>query len=125
MYTFKCATCGKEMQTTRKEKMRRTCGAACLEQYYRIRKGNQTFLTRPANRDLHPDGMVRLVAAIVAAARSDVLRYSPETQVRQDAERFFLSDYFTGLTDMDGKAVLDQLRRIYDKRHKQKRSKRV
>lgn len=122
MYTWICVTCGKVMQAERKADIRKTCGGLCLEQYTRAKGGHRPIFTRPVNRDLHPDGVDYLIAGIVKQASQDVLRYSPANEIRQDAERFFLSDYFRALTDMDGKEILHKLHYIYNERRKKRRA---
>lgn len=123
MYTCICATCGKVTQVNTVNQIRKTCGGLCLEQYNRVKGGHRPIFTRPANRDLHPDGVNYLIEGIVKQASQDVLRYSPANEIRQDAERFFRSEYFTAMTDMDGAEVLRKLHCIYNMRREKRSAK--
>ena len=72
-------------------------------------------------KDLHPDGMRRLIEAIVKSAITDwksamrILKDHPEAinaeARRIDCEKFFLSTYFYDLTGMSGRRVLDHLKK--------------
>ena len=69
------------------------------------------------------EGFFHLVSAIVSQAKADVLLNSPESFVRQDAERFFLSDYFETLTGLDGFEILCKLQDIYEEKQRKKKEK--
>lgn len=72
-------------------------------------------------KELHPKGIENLVIAVVDRAANDykiaMMRKSvAEDHVsvcQQEVERFLLSDWFYLLTGMDGKWVLQKLRRSY------------
>ena len=71
-------------------------------------------------KDPDPKGVYDLVGAIVKTAMNDwedavvALSRNPEATFAQnrkiDTERFFLSDYFYDLTNIDGERVLNKLR---------------
>lgn len=69
---------------------------------------------------IHPDGLNKLICAIVRQAKDDVMNFSPSNPIRQDAENFFLSEYFEYLTNLDGWEILDRLTRKYDERQQRK-----
>ena len=79
-----------------------------------------TGYKRITHDELDPCGCLNLVAAVVHKAAKDwraAMRYEARTHaqkrsaLRSDCERFFESEYFHGLTGLDGKAVLEKLRR--------------
>ena len=69
------------------------------------------------------EGFLALVEAIVARAGEDVAHFSPGTQIRVSAEKFFESDFFSALTGLDGQAVLRDLRKA-EKKKPENRSRR-
>ena len=72
-------------------------------------------------KELNPDGTERLIEAMVALAIRDwknamrVLAEHPEAiranQHKIECEKFFQSDYFYGLTGVDGRRVLSMLQK--------------
>lgn len=71
--------------------------------------------------ELDTNGCLRLVEAIVKQARADVVNAKPGSVVRRDAENFFRSEYFTGLTGFDGKPLLKALQDEYEEKQAKKR----
>ena len=71
-------------------------------------------------RDICDEGACNLIRAIVNSAKNDVLRCSPVSEVRKDAERFFRSRWFEALTGFSGIPMLRQLQAEYDRKHKKK-----
>ena len=98
---------------------------------YHSRKCRLNHLTveRAANQGpeigiLHKDWLsdeafVVLVSAILAQAAEDVIRLSPQSAVRIEAEAFFSSRYFFQLTGIsDGLPVLEKLKQEYNRKRK-------
>lgn len=78
------------------------------------------------SKDICDEGAINLVQAIVRHASNDVLRSAPGSEVRKDAERFFLSRWFEVLTmGLDGKVALRDLQAEYDRKHKKKGARRA
>lgn len=71
--------------------------------------------------ELDTQGCLSLVEAIVKQARADVVNAKPGSVVRVDAENFFRSEYFTGLTGFDGKPMLKVLQEEYEEKQAKKR----
>lgn len=65
--------------------------------------------------ELSNEGCINLVEAIVSKAATDwkkgMLLYGPKCSSVRDVERFFLSDYFHTLTGLDGKYIIEELRK--------------
>lgn len=70
--------------------------------------------------ELDTNGCMRLVEAIVKQARADVLSAKPGSVVRRDAENFFRSEYFMGLTGFDGRPMLKVLQDEYEENQAKK-----
>lgn len=78
-------------------------------------------------KDLDEHGVNNLIVAMVEHAVNDwknakrVLSRHPDNDNAWrslfDVERFFLSDYFSTLTGLDGKSTLKRLEKLYDGRH--------
>ena len=63
--------------------------------------------------ELHPDGVICLVGKIIEAAVDDYRR-ALEMDIRGlkiDCERFFTSEYFFGLTHLDGGYIMERVQR--------------
>ena len=77
------------------------------------------YMTLTNDRDLVPE--MRLVSSIVLLAVYDwrkstkQLRKNPENlkyiKLKKDAEIFFLSDWFSKLTELDGVSLLEKLQK--------------
>ena len=66
------------------------------------------------------EGFVNLTTAIIQQAKDDVLQNAPGTLLRQDAEAFFMSETFYGMTDLDGFDILCRLQDKYDEKMRKK-----
>ena len=67
----------------------------------------------PKSKDLYTDGVVELIGNVVTSAAKDY-RYALKKGLenrKKECERFFLSEYFHVLTNLDGQAVIDKIRR--------------
>lgn len=71
-------------------------------------------------KDICDEGAINLIQAIVNRAGNDVLHSAPGSEMRKQAEEFFLSDWFQAITGLDGAAVLKPLQAEYDRKHKKK-----
>jgi len=67
--------------------------------------------------DLDPLGCLNLVEAMVKQARLDVVNTKPGSAIREDAEEFLNSQYFTDLTGLDGRPLLKLLQEEYEEKH--------
>lgn len=121
MYEYKCAMCGKRKTADIKSNVRRFCSKKCYGKHLRMtaeeRNNMQNDPDLPPLTQIHDDGFVNLVKAIVSQASRDVLDYSPGTCLRRDAEEFLASNYFRDLTGLDGFEILCKLQDQYDKKH--------
>ena len=61
---------------------------------------------------MNESGITKLVEAIVKRAADDYrkVRYLDESYEKKKLEEFFLSKWFSDLTGLDGKMVLDRLK---------------
>lgn len=125
MYQFVCGMCGKTKTVEQRYDIRKFCSKACYGQYLNTRREKQIQPVEYERiKDINEAGYTALVCAIVAQAKDDVLKYSPKSAVRQDAEDFFLNGYFDELTEMDGYDILCKLSEEYDRRQEAKKKKR-
>lgn len=125
MYEYTCAMCGKTVVTQSKHDVRMFCSKKCYGQFVHLKREREADVPMPRLTDIHPDGYDALVCAIIKQAREDVLSYSPNNHIRQEAEDFFLSDWFAQLTDdLDGFEILYKLTEIYNERQRRKAKER-
>lgn len=75
--------------------------------------------TKQKRRFIHPKGFENLVAGICRQASEDYMKHPPGSIARVGVERFFRSDYFAVLTQLDGEAILRDLAKAYN--HKTRR----
>ena len=124
MLKRKCAFCKKVMEFAHDDWIRKFCSRECFnlarEQDYASEDSGPPMKQLTAE-DMTDDGFIALVEAIVARASTDVKTLAPGTVVRTDAENFFLSDYFSALTGLDGDTVLSNLQDEYERIRKKKR----
>lgn len=67
--------------------------------------------------DLDTNGCIALIQALVNRARLDFMVAKPGSSLRKELEQFFRSGYFETLTGCNGEALLDKLRKEYNKLH--------
>lgn len=126
MYEAKCGMCGAPIVYQYKNQERRFCSKKCYGEFARQKRelelddGMQT-----RSRYIHPDGYDNLLCAIVRQAKEDIMNYTPATQIRKDAEEFFMSEYFRELTDLDGFDILCKLWDMYDEKQRKKEAKKA
>ena len=123
-----CKWCGKLMQFKPNERVKTHCSIQChqsqREALYNA-DDNGPKLPRLDKNDVSDAGVVALIEGIVAQAGEDVLRYSPGTQIRQEAEAFFLSDEFAYMTNLDGFDILCKLWDKYDEKQRKKEARKA
>lgn len=106
------------MVARNQHQLRSFCGKKCYGAFNRLkwdeRKMSLLGQDQPRSRYIHPNGYNNLVRAIVRQARDDVMSHKPDNWIRQDAENFFLSEYFEQLTNLDGFEILNKLSRMYE-----------
>lgn len=66
-------------------------------------------------------GAANLIKAIVKQASNDVMRLPESSWTRQEAIRFFKSEYFKNLTGMEGEPILERLLEKYERKQQKKR----
>lgn len=129
MYECKCKMCGAVMVARTQHQLRSFCGKKCYGAYNHLKANDRKLEVldqdQPRSRYIHPAGYENLVCAIVRQAREDVLSFAPTNLIRQDAEDFFLSEYFEQLTNLDGFEILYRLTEKYNEKHKRKKGVRA
>ena len=69
---------------------------------------------------MHPKGIKNLVEGIVAMAIKDYMTWPPDNEMRKDAERFFLSEWYEILTGKSGLILKSQCDKLYCEKHRKK-----
>ena len=65
-------------------------------------------------------GFLNLTTAIINQAKDDIMHSAPGTPMREDAEAFFLSETFYGMTNLDGFDTLCKIQDKYDEKMRRK-----
>lgn len=65
-------------------------------------------------------GIQNLVRAIVSRAKRDFMSSPPDSVMHEETKQFFLSEYFTNLTGLQGEPILHELQEEYDKKRQKK-----
>ena len=123
MYEKQCKWCGKVMQLKPNKWVKTFCSNKCHQAHREsLYNADDNGPKMPAldKNNVSDAGVVALIEGIVAQAKEEVLRNTPRSQVRQEAEAFFLSEEFGYMTDLDG---FDILCRLWDKYDEQQRTK--
>lgn len=127
MIEYQCKMCGAKMFSKTDQHKKMFCSKKCHGAFKSLKRdemqGLQTEPEMGRLQTIHDQGVVNLIAAIVGRAREDVLHYPPSSYYRIDAERFFESDYFAVLTELDGKTILRKLQAEYQRRKKKEGKK--
>lgn len=126
MYEKTCKWCGKTMVFKPNEKVRRFCSKLCYgaEKHHRFNGAdNGPEMPLLEVDKISDEGVVALIAGIVAQAKDDVLNFAPGTMYREDAEQFFLSEDFAEMTNLDGFDILCRLQDQYDEKQRKKEEK--
>ena len=120
----KCKWCGEYMYFRPGDIWKDYCSKECSEQCHKHlynAKGNGPWMPPLDASRISDEGYTLLVKAIVNRASEDVTNFSPESQYRKDAEKFFKSDLFGALTGLEGEPILRSLREEYKRRHEKKK----
>lgn len=64
-----------------------------------------------------------MTTAIIQQAKDDVMHFAPGTPLREDAEAFFLSEAFYGMTNLDGFDILCKIQDKYDEKQRKREAK--
>ena len=70
--------------------------------------------------ELNLVGVQNLVRAIVSRAKRDFMSSPPGSVMHEETKQFFLSDYFTSLTGLQGEPILRDLQAAYDEKRQKK-----
>lgn len=108
MYEFTCVSCGKVVQLDETVRERKFCSKKCYGAFLKGKKTKEIAVTRPS-RFICEKGLTNLIAGICNRAAADFMQHPPGSWLHDDAVRFFQSDYFAGLTDIDGEEVVAKL----------------
>ena len=65
-------------------------------------------------------GAMNLIRGIIRQASNDVMNLPPSSRTREEAIRFFRSDYFKNLTGLEGEPILQHLLEKYEQKHQKK-----
>lgn len=121
MIERKCKGCGKTMAFRLMSEIKAFCSKKCYNDHrwkMAVIEGEEPDMPPLDAASISDDGFTALVAAIVDRASNDVTHFSPGTPLREDAEKFFLSDYFSELTGLEGEPILRNLEKEYLARKK-------
>lgn len=118
MGEFTCLGCGKVVEIEKFYAERKFCNRQCYAKYLKGKKMKKPVFVQRVSRHMCPQGYENLVEGICSRAAMDWLEYPPGMWLHDDAEAFFMSQYFTDLTDMDGDEMLWRLQRLKEKGRK-------
>lgn len=108
--------------------VRKFCSQQCFRAYrekkYTIEDSGPEMPPLDVDK-ISDEGVVALIAGIVAQAKDDVLNFSPGTMFREVAEQFFLSEDFAEMTNLDGFDILCRLQDQYDEKQRKKEEKKA
>lgn len=123
MATYTCPTCGAVRETTRETRLPLFCSRECYVTAQDNGFFNESRIPNEPvkHKFVHPRGLDNLVAAMCQQARHDYLTNPPGNYIRADAERFFLSDYFAALTQLDGENIVNRLEEEYKRKKRRGR----
>lgn len=117
-----CKWCEKPMQFELPSDVRKFCSRQCFrahkEKLYTVEDSEGVVL--PPLEHITDEGFMALTTAIIQQARDDVTNNEPGTYLREDAEAFFLSETFYGITNLDG---FDMLCKVQDRAEEKQRKR--
>ena len=121
MIQVKCKECGKPMLIQCLTDRRKFCSRQCFQQdrarAYTVEDGGPEMSPLESICD---EGFVNLTTAIIQQAKDDVMHSAPGTPMREDAEAFFLSETFYGMTNLDGYDMLCKIQDRYEEKQQKK-----
>lgn len=124
----KCKWCGKTIQYRLGQNAPQFCSVQCHAAERESRyNADDTGPKMPMldKNNISDAGVVALIEGIVTQAKEDVLNQSPGTQIREEAEAFFLSEEFSYMTNLDGFDILCKLQDQYDERQRKKEERKA
>ena len=125
MIKVKCKECGKPMLIRCLTDRRKFCSRPCFlldrQRAYTIE--DDAGVVMPPLEHITDEGFMALTMAIINQAKDDVMNNAPGTSVREDAEAFFLSEEFYGMTNLDGFDMLCKIQDKYDEKMRLKELK--
>ena len=121
MIERECKWCKKPMRFNTPSEVRKFCSRQCFrahrEKAYTIEDGGPEM---PPLEQITDEGFMALTTAIIQQAKDDVMQNAPGTWLREDAEEFFLSEEFYGMTNLDGFDMLCKIQDRYDEKMRRK-----
>lgn len=126
MIRRRCSWCKKVMVFKLGEPIKSFCSKQCygMDKEKRFASEDGGPPMPPLNAEnITDEGYIELMKAVVNRAGQDVAKYNPGSQIRVSAENFFMSDWFSALTGLDGKPILRKLQEEYNRKHKHKKRK--
>ena len=122
MIEVKCKECGKPMLIQSLTDRRKFCSRQCflLDRQRAYTVEDDANVVMPPLEEICDEGFVALTTAIIQQAKDDVMQNAPGTCLREDAEAFFLSETFYGMTNLDGFDMLCKIQDKYDEKMRKK-----
>lgn len=99
----------------------KSCGCLAREKMPCFTPKKHTTTERQEPIELCPEGAANLIKAIIRQASNDVMHLPPSSHTREEAIKFFRSDYFKNLTGLEGEPILRHLLEEYERKHQKKR----
>lgn len=126
MIEKECKWCKKPMQFAVPSEVRKFCSRKCFQQdrakAYTIEDGGPEM---PPLEEICDEGFVNLTTAIIQQAKDDIMHSAPGTALREDAEEFFMSETFYGMTNLDGFDILCKVQDKYDEKQRKKEERKA
>ena len=122
MIVRQCKCCGKMMTFRVQVDVRTYCSRACFLQHRgtnRVIEDDENVVMPPLEH-ICDQGFLNLTTAIINQAKDDIMHSAPGTPMREDAEAFFLSETFYGMTNLDGFDTLCKIQDKYDEMMRRK-----
>ena len=126
MIETKCKWCEKPMQFGNPSERVKFCSRQCFRAYrekkYTLEDSGPEM---PPLEDISDEGFMALTMAIIQQAKDDIMQNAPGTMIREDAEEFFLSEEFYGMTNLDGFDMLCKIQDKYDEKMRKKEERKA
>lgn len=117
-----CKWCEKPMQFELPSDVRKFCSRQCFRAYRekKYTTEDDTSVVMPPLEHITDEGFMALTTAIIHQAKDDIMCNEPGTMLREEAEDFFLSEEFYGMTNLDGFDMLCKIQDKYDEKMRRK-----
>ena len=127
MIEVKCKECGKPMVIHTLTDRRKFCSRQCflLDRSRAYTVEDDEGVVMPPLEHITDECFMALTMAIIQQAKDDIMSNAPGTAVREDAEEFFLSETFYGMTNLDGFDMLCKIQDKYDEKQRLKELKKA